>query len=143
MTRGHFRVGRAASAGMLAGVLIASAFVPGRPLSAAAPAAAQAPAQGRGAAQTPAVISPDVSSDRRVTFRLLAPDAQNVELRSPGDIPGIGGRGVALPQLTKNADGVWERTFGPLPAGAYRYVFVVNGLTVVDTRNPATSQTNT
>jgi len=45
--------------------------------------------------------------------------------------------------LTKNADGVWERTFGPLPAGAYRYVFVVNGLTVVDSRNPATSQTNT
>src|SRR5213076_3632065 len=35
------------------------------------------------------------------------------------------------------------RTFGPLPAGAYRYVFVVNGLTVVDARNPATSQTNT
>jgi enterochelin esterase family protein len=45
--------------------------------------------------------------------------------------------------LTKDAEGVWERTFGPLPAGAYRYVFVVNGLTVVDARNPVTSQTNT
>ena len=144
MTRGHFRVGNSASAAMLAGVLIASALVPGRLLSAAAPEAAQAPAaQGRGAAQTPAVISPDVSSDRRVTFRILAPDAQKVELRSPGDIPGIGGRGVPPPPLTKNADGIWERTFGPLPAGAYRYVFVVNGVTVVDSRNPATSQTNT
>src|ERR687888_1916485 len=50
-------------------------------------------------------------------------------------------RSLAL--LTKNADGVWEATFGPLPAGAYRYVFVVDGLTVVDARNPATSQTNT
>jgi len=30
-----------------------------------------------------------------------------------------------------------------LPAGAYRYVFVVNGVTVVDSRNPLTSQTNT
>jgi len=128
---------------MLAGVLIGSALVPGRPLSAAAPAAAQAPAQGRGATPAPAVVSPEVGSDRRVTFRILAPEAQNVELRSPGDIPGVGGRGVAPPQLTKNADGVWERTFGPLPAGAYRYVFVVNGLTVVDSRNPATSQTNT
>ena len=73
----------------------------------------------------------------------LAPDAQKVELRSPGDIPGIGGRGVAPPQLTKGAEGVWERTFGPLPAGAYRYVFAVDGLTVVDSRNPTTSQTNT
>src|SRR5262249_38185524 len=93
--------------------------------------------------QPPAVTSPEVRSDRRVTFRVLASTAQKVELRSPGDIPGIGGRGVALPQLTKNADGVWEGTFGPVPAGAYRYVFVVDGVTVVDSRNPATSQTNT
>src|SRR5207245_4574626 len=91
----------------------------------------------------PTVTSPEVGPDRRVTFRILAPTAQTVELRSPGDIPGVGGRGVAPPQLTKDADGVWERTFGPLPAGAYRYVFVVDGLTVVDARNPATSQTNT
>ena len=89
------------------------------------------------------MTSPEVSADRRVTFRILAPTAQTVELRSPGDIPGVGGRGVAPPPLTKDADGVWERTFGPLPAGAYRYVFVVNGLTVVDARNPVTSQTNT
>jgi enterochelin esterase family protein len=102
-------------------------------------------AQGRGQpqAQGPVVVSPEVGSDRRVTFRVLAPSAQKVELRSPGDIPGMGGRGVALPQLTKNADGVWETTRGPLPAGAYRYVFVVDGLTVVDSRNPLTSQTNT
>jgi enterochelin esterase-like enzyme len=78
-----------------------------------------------------------------VTFRILAPTAETVELRSPGDIPGVGGRGAAPPQLTKNADGVWERTFGPVPAGAYRYVFVVNGVPVVDARNPITSQTNT
>jgi len=89
------------------------------------------------------VVSPEIGGDRRVTFRILAPDAQRVELRSPGDIPGIGGRGVALPQLTKNGEGVWEITLGPLPAGAYRYVFIVNGVTVADSRNPMTSQTNT
>ena len=105
--------------------------------------AAQPPGPGRGGAQVPTVTSPEVRADRRVTFRVFAPDVQKVELRSPGDIPGVGGRGVALPQLTKNADGVWETTLGPLPAGAYRYVFVVNGLTVVDSRNPMTSQTNT
>ena len=112
-------------------------------LSTQAAAAIQPPAQGRGGAQVPAVVSPEVGPDRRVAFRIFAPDAQKVELRSPGDIPGVSGRGVALPQLTKNAEGVWETTLGPLPAGAYRYVFVVNDLTVVDSRNPVTSQTNT
>ena len=101
------------------------------------------PAQQPAAPQGPVVVSPDVQADRRVTFRVLAPEATKVELRSPGDIPGVGGRGVAPPQLTKNAEGVWEGTFGPVPAGAYRYVFTVNGVTVVDSRNPMTSQTNT
>src|SRR5438067_12717760 len=126
---------------LLVGSLIAPRLVAReQPASSAAAPAVQ---PGRGAAQGPTVTSPEVRRDRRVTFRILAPAAQKVELRSPGDIPGVGGRGVAPPQLTKNADGVWERTFGPLPAGAYRYVFVVNGLTVVDARNPMTSQTNT
>ncbi|HKF65909.1 MAG TPA: alpha/beta hydrolase-fold protein, partial [Vicinamibacterales bacterium] len=100
--------------------------------------AAQAP--GRGG---PAIKSPEVLADRRVTFRVAAPDAAKVELRSPGDIPGSVGRGVAPMALTKTADGVWEITVGPLPAGAYRYAFAVNGLAVIDPRNPATSQTNT
>ena len=89
------------------------------------------------------MTSPEVGPDRRVVFRLFAPNAQKVELRSPGDIPGVSGRGVTPPQLTKNAEGVWATTLGPLPAGAYRYVFVVDDLTVVDSRNPVTSQTNT
>jgi enterochelin esterase family protein len=92
--------------------------------------------------QGPAVISPDVQGDRRVTFRILAPNAQKVELRAPGDIPGIGRGGTPL-QFTKNADGVWEATTNPIPAGAYRYTFVVDGVTVADSRNPVTSQTNT
>src|SRR5438067_8185244 len=111
-----------------------------------AASASQAPAAqatAPGAPQSPAITSPDIRSDRRITFRVFAPTAQKVQLRSPGDIPGVGGRGVAPPQLTKNADGVWERTFGPLPAGAYRYTFVVDGVTVADARNPVTSQTNT
>ncbi|HKB11885.1 MAG TPA: alpha/beta hydrolase-fold protein [Vicinamibacterales bacterium] len=105
------------------------------------PPAPQAAAPG--ASQTPTFTSPDVRSDRRITFRVYAPAAQKVELRSPGDIPGVSGRGVAPPQLTKNADGVWETTVGPVPAGAYRYAFNVDGITVVDSRNPMTSQTNT
>jgi enterochelin esterase-like enzyme len=128
--------------GVLVGLLIAPTVrARAGAASGAAPALQAAP--GRGAAQAPQITSPEVGPERRVTFRVLAPEAQKVELRSPGDIPGIGGRGVSPPQLTRNADGIWEATLGPLPAGAYRYVFVVNGLTVVDTRNPMTSQTNT
>src|SRR3954468_17914854 len=143
MTQRHRLFSDLAWGGVLGGLLIASAFLPmERPLSAAA-AVVQAQAPARGSAPAPVVVSPEVGADRRVTFRILAPAGATVELRSPGDIPGVGGRGVAPPQLTKNAEGVWERTFGPLPAGAYRYVFTVNGLTVVDARNPMTSQTNT
>jgi enterochelin esterase-like enzyme len=144
MTQRRFQLRDVVLGGLLAGVLAASAFVPGASVS-AAPAIGQppAPAQGRGAAPGPVVVSPEVSGDRRVTFRVLAPEARKVELRSPGDIPGVGGRGVAPPQLTRNGEGVWEGTFGPVPAGAYRYVFTVDGVTVVDARNPMTSQTNT
>ena len=71
---------------------------------------AQQPPQG------PVVVSPDVQSDRRVTFRVLAPNAQKVELRG-SDIPGIGRGGTPL-VFTKNADGVWEATTNPIPAGA-------------------------
>lgn len=71
-------------------------------------AAATAFAQGRGG---PQIVSPDVHADRRVTFRISAPDAQKVEVRTPGDIPGSispTGRGLQPFALTKNAEGVWE-----------------------------------
>src|SRR3989454_2144978 len=129
--------------GLIAGLIALATIGVHERSVAAAVAAVQPPAPGRGGAQAPMPTSPEVHADRRVTLRVLAPDAQKVELRSPGDIPGVGGRGVALPQLMKNSDGVWQRTFGPLPAGAYRYVFTVNGVTVVDSRNPMTSRTNT
>src|SRR5207245_775631 len=103
----------------------------------ASSAAAPAVQPGRGAAQGPTVTSPEVRRDRRVTFRILAPAAQKVELRSPGDIPGVGGRGAALPQLTKNADGICEATFGPLPGyetsrDRYPVLYLLHGAGDVD-----------
>ena len=133
-------------AGLFVACLFASALAGPDGLAVSAATIVQAPTPqpaAPGAPQAPAVTSPEVRSDRRVTFRVFAPTAQKVELRSPGDIPGVGGRGVAPPQLTKTSDGVWETTVGPVPAGAYRYVFTVDGVTVVDSRNPMTSQTNT
>src|SRR5689334_3235112 len=146
MTTRRVLLKKGSLAGLFVACLFTSALAGPHGLSVAAAPAAQAPAPqpaAPGAPQAPAVTSPEVRPDRHVTFRVWAPGAQKVELRSPGDIPGIGGRGVAPPQLTKTSDGVWETTVGPVPAGAYRYVFTVDGVTVVDSRNPATSQTNT
>jgi enterochelin esterase-like enzyme len=92
-------------------------------------------------AQGPQVVSPEVSADRKVTFRVLAPNAQKVEFRG-GDMPGTSGRGATPLQFTKNKDGIWEATTNVVPAGAYRYQFLVDGVTVIDSRNPATSQSN-
>src|SRR5207249_4879980 len=94
------------------------------------------PPRGRGP-QGPQVISPEVSADRRVTFRILAPKAQAVRL-SGGDIPG-NGRGA---EMTKDTNDVWQVTLGPIGPGAYRYNYNVDGVPVIDPRNPATSESN-
>src|SRR5436305_5911757 len=95
--------------------------------------ASQPPAQpgpaargGRGP-QGPVVVSPEILSDHRVVFRLLAPQADSVELRG-GDLGG--GRG--LPAMTKGENGVWEgTTASPVAPGAYRYNFLVAGAQVL------------
>ncbi|MFO1512040.1 MAG: alpha/beta hydrolase-fold protein [Verrucomicrobiota bacterium] len=90
--------------------------------------------------QMPTVTSPEVSPDRKLSFRILAPKAEKVQLGGSGDIPTTG-FGQSTP-LTKGSNGVWEVTVGPLPAGAYRYNFNVDGVSVIDPRNPATSESN-
>ena len=85
----------------------------------------------------PRVVSPEVGADRRITFRILAPNAEAVRLTG-GDIPGIG-QGA---EMSKDPNGVWEVTVGPLGAGAYRYNFNVDGVSVIDPRNPSTSESN-
>ena len=110
---------------------------------AAAPALAQAPAapaapQGRGNSPAASVVSPEIAADRRVTFRIYAPNAQAIRLGA-GDVPGVG----QTTQLTKGQDGVWQVTIGPIDPGAYRYNFNVDGVTTIDPRNHATSESNT
>ena len=96
----------------------------------------QAVGPGRGAA-APAFVSPEVLSDRRVVFRIFAPRADEVRLVGT-DIP----RNMQGIPMTKADTGVWELTSEALPPGAYRYNFNVNGVAVIDPRNPATSQSN-
>ena len=65
------------------------------------------------------------------------PKAQAVRLTA-GDIPG-NGQGAVMTQAT---NGIWEVTLGPIDPGAYRYHFNVDGVAVIDPRNPATSESN-
>jgi len=87
----------------------------------------------------PFVKSPEVLPDGHVVFRILAPKAESIGLQA-SDIPGLA---RLSPQFVKGDNGVWEATIGPVDPGAYRYVFMVNGVPVVDPRNPEVSESNT
>jgi enterochelin esterase family protein len=145
--------------------LFLSLFIAARPHTqapqpATAAQAPAAPAQGRGGG--PGVVSPQIGSDGRVTFRILAPNATTVTVG--GDINGSlvpdpnppapqspapepqAGRGGGTPAVTmaKGENGVWSGTTSrPVRPGAWRYTFTVDGVSVVDSRNVSvtTSQT--
>ena len=110
-------------------LLTAVSFVISALAQSAAPANQQTP--------PPVVVSPEVSADGQITFRLLAPQAENVRLTG-SDIPGMG-QGKPM---TKGDKGIWELTVGPILPGSYRYNFNVNGVAVIDPRNPLVSESN-
>lgn len=78
----------------------------------------------------PFVISPKVNPDKTVTFSYLAPNAKTVLL-------GGSQFGQADVPLTKNAEGVWSVTVGPVKPDIYPYSFKVDGVTVMDPANVA------
>lgn len=93
------------------------------------------------------VVSPQIASDGRVTFRIFAPQAasvavagdinQGIAREAPAGGAGEAARGIAM---EKGPDGVWSGTSAlPMKPGAWRYHFVVDGMTVVDSRNVNTS----
>ena len=92
---------------------------------------------GRGGPPVPQVVSPDVSADRKVSFRIYAPQARAIRLAA-SDIPGVGQDA----QLTRAENGVWELVHGPVAPGSYRYNFNVDGVATVDPRNAAISESN-
>ena len=77
----------------------------------------------------PAVRSPDVHGDRRITFRLRAPEAARVEL--VGEVL----QGMGPQVMTKDADGVWSITIGPLPPEIWIYNFRIEGVDLPDPAN--------
>ncbi len=76
----------------------------------------------------PQVVSPEIHPDNSVTFRLLAPEAEEVLLNGNWD----NGRGIAM---TKDDGGVWSVTAGPLGEQLWAYSFSVDGVKVMDPGN--------
>jgi enterochelin esterase family protein len=129
----------------IAVTVLAACFVPSASLSQPQPqrGAEQPPARPErprfGGARGPVVVSPEVKPDRQVTLRVHAPKAQAVTLSS-SDLPG--GTPFQPRPLTKGDEGVWELTLDKAEPGTYRYTFNVDGVTVVDPRNPVVSESN-
>jgi enterochelin esterase family protein len=76
---------------------------------------------GRGAA----VRSPEVAPDRRVTFRLRAPNAKEVAVSFGGDTR----------PMQRDDQGVWSVTTEPLEPNFYTYSLVVDGTSLNDPAN--------
>jgi enterochelin esterase-like enzyme len=81
-------------------------------------------------AQTPPapVVSPEVQSDNRVTFRFRAPNANEVSLSLEGAPKDLA--------MQKDEQGVWSFTSEPLTPDFYGYAFVADGVHLIDPSNP-------
>lgn len=80
------------------------------------------------------LVSPEVTDDRVVTFRLRAPEARSVALGGASLLLALGGRSTPIP-FERAEDGLWTLTVGPLAPNIYSYRLVVDGVAVVDPNN--------
>ena len=82
-------------------------------------------------AQSPdTLVSPEVHPDRKVTFRIRAPKASEV-LLAMDYMPA-----EERQKMTKDGEGVWSGTIGPLDPTVYIYTFIVDGISIADPVNP-------
>ena len=79
--------------------------------------------------QNKEIISPEIHADNSVTFRLMAPNANQVSVT--GDFLAQ----EEITKMTKDAVGVWSYTTHSLPSELYSYAFKVDGLKVNDPNN--------
>ena len=91
--------------------------------------------------QGPQVASPDVHADNSVTFNLIAPEAQKVQITGdmlPTRKVEFGGNSFDAPgvvDLVKNDKGVWSFTTEPLKPELYTYNMIVDGVKIIDPLN--------
>jgi enterochelin esterase-like enzyme len=117
-TRTTFKVGAALVALLCAGAAFAQPPAPPAPQAPPAMPMMRAP-------QGPRVVSPEILPDKKVTFRLLAPKAGTVVLNGNWDM------GTNIP-MTKDDQGIWSVTVGPLGEQLWGYSFNVDGVKVMD-----------
>jgi len=87
----------------------------------------QAPPATNRPAFTPPPLSPEIRADRTVTFRVRAPKASEVTVS--GEWPG------GTKAMTKDDQGVWSVTLGPLDPELYGYGFTIDGFRTADPMN--------
>lgn len=113
-----------------AAAVTAALGLAGAAFAQAPPPAPGAPVTGQrgGAPQGPRVVSPEILPDKKVTFRLLAPKAGTVVLNGNWE------QGTNIP-MTKDDQGLWSVTVGPLGEQLWGYSFNVDGVKVMDPGN--------
>ena len=92
----------------------------------------QQAAPGRGAA-APRPRSPEIHADRTVTFRLFAPKANEVTLNGSWE----GARDI---KMTRDDNGIWSVSVGPLGAQLWGYWYLVDGVKALDPGNGETQR---
>ena len=73
------------------------------------------------------IVSPEVSEDGMVTFRLYAPKAESVIVTGDFGDPA---------DMKKNADGLWSVTIGPIEPEEYIYYYLLDSVRMLDPYNP-------
>src|SRR6266481_8342841 len=96
-------------------ILLAFVLVAGTTWAQTPPAQKQKPQTSERQTPPAPVVSPEVLADHRVTFRLRAPNAKEVNVQ-------IDGASAPL-ALLKNEEGVWAGTTAPLAPDYYGYTF--------------------
>jgi 1,4-alpha-glucan branching enzyme len=85
------------------------------------------PAVGRTQPPPMAVVSPEVSPGRAITFRLLAPNAKEVIVH--------GEFAAKSTPMVKDEKGLWSAAVGPIRPDIYGYGFRMDGLNMLDPSN--------
>ncbi|WP_346860888.1 alpha/beta hydrolase-fold protein [uncultured Draconibacterium sp.] len=78
----------------------------------------------------PQVVSPEITIDNSVTFRLYSEDAKSVRVN--GSWMNMG----ETLEMKKGDDGVWTATSAMLEPSMYHYNFILDGVNILDPKNP-------
>lgn len=108
-------------------IILALFLVLGVATAKGADASADAKPKAASSPRSGAIISPEVHGDHSVTFRFRDPNAKNVMLSREG------AKAVAM---QRDDAGVWSVTTDPLEPDFYGYMFLADGVGLLDPSNP-------